>query len=81
MKKRNKQPQREAVEEIHPSPEQGLTQTQAQRRKELGWGNAVPDTAGRSEWEIILQNILTFFNLVFIVLAVLLDIKGKSKKH
>lgn len=81
MKKRNKQPQREAVEEIHPSPEQGLTQTQAQRRKELGWGNAVPDTAGRSEWEIILQNILTFFNLVFIVLAVLLLVGGSSIKN
>lgn len=81
MKKRNKQPQREAVEEIHPSPEQGLTQTQAQHRKELGWGNAVPDTAGRSEWEIILQNILTFFNLVFIVLAVLLLVGGSSIKN
>ena len=81
MKKRNKQPQREAVEEIHPFPEQGLTQTQAQRRKELGWGNAVPDTAGRSEWEIILQNILTFFNLVFIVLAVLLLVGGSSIKN
>ena len=81
MKKRNKQPQREAVEEIHPTPEQGLTQTQAQRRKELGWGNAVPDTAGRSEWEIILQNILTFFNLVFIVLAVLLLVGGSSIKN
>ena len=81
MKKRNKQPQREAVEEIHPSPERGLTQTQAQRRKELGWGNAVPDTAGRSEWEIILQNILTFFNLVFIVLAVLLLVGGSSIKN
>ncbi|MDY6040812.1 MAG: HAD-IC family P-type ATPase, partial [Candidatus Faecousia sp.] len=38
-------------------------------------------TAGRSEWEIILQNILTFFNLVFIVLAVLLLVGGSSIKN
>ena len=58
-------------------PETGLTAQQVQEHLEAGLGAGLPADSGRSEKEIILRHSLTFFNLVFIVLAVLL-IVGKS---
>ncbi len=62
-------------------PHVGLTELQAQTRLEAGWGNAAPESAAKSEKEIILSHILTFFNIVFIVLAVFLVIAGSSVKN
>ena len=59
------------------TPETGLTAQQVQAHLEAGLGAGLPADSGRSEKEIILRHSLTFFNLVFIVLAVLL-IVGKS---
>ena len=59
------------------TPETGLTAQQVQEHLEAGLGAGLPADSGRSEKEIILRHSLTFFNLVFIVLAVLL-IVGKS---
>ena len=54
------------------TPETGLTAQQVQEHLEAGLGAGLPADSGRSEKEIILRHSLTFFNLVFIVLAVLL---------
>lgn len=81
MKQRFTEPQREDVEPLSPDPQRGLTGRQAQDRLDRGWGNAAHDGPGRSEQEIILGNLLTFFNLIFIVLAVLLLISGSSIKN
>ena len=59
------------------TPETGLTAQQVQEHLEAGLGAGLPADSGRSEKEIILRHSLTFFNLVFIVLAVLLVV-GKS---
>ena len=71
-------PQRMDVEVISASPEEGLTAQQAQLRTDRGWANIAHDGPGRSEQEIILANLLTFFNLIFVVLAVLLILSGSS---
>ncbi len=62
-------------------PETGLTMEQVLRRKTCGWSNGTPQSANRTEKEIILENTLTFFNFVFIVLAAILIIGGSPLKN
>ena len=56
----------------------GLTALQVRQRLEGGWGNTAGQGAGKTEREIILGNIFTFFNMVFVALAVLLLFAGSS---
>ncbi len=83
MKAQEKQtsPVRTPLPVCNPDPEVGLTQEQAQRRLDAGWGNAAPEGAGRSERDIIFHNCVTFFNLVFLVLAAILILAGSSVKN
>ncbi len=74
-------PTRQAVSVINADPDKGLTTQQAELRRASGWSNHAPDSNLRSEKEIILRNVLTFFNLVFIVLAVVLVIAHSSVKN
>ena len=67
----------EEIELLHTDPVQGLTSAQAEQRIAEGLGAGQTGNTGKSEKEIILRHTLTFFNLVFIVLAVLLVV-GKS---
>ena len=70
-------PRRE-IPVIEADPHEGLTARQAQERLDCGWGNQVKTDSGRTEKQIILQNSLTFFNMVFVVLAVLMLLVGSS---
>ena len=79
--KRKKKVFREEVAVLEAAPEMGLTQAQAAQRKEKGWMNAAPVSAGKTEWDIIGENLFTFFNLVFVVLAVALALAGSSVKN
>jgi cation-transporting ATPase E len=69
------------VEVYEPDPQLGLDQEQVRQRLEGGWSNQVNNRSERTEGQIILHNCLTFFNLVFIVLAVLLLLAGSSVKN
>ncbi|MBE6957813.1 MAG: HAD family hydrolase [Ruminococcaceae bacterium] len=80
MKKR-KNILRQPLEVLEASPDMGLTEAQAQERKAKGWANGEAVSAGKTEWDIIAQNLFTFFNLVFIVMAVLLALAGSSIKN
>ena len=82
MKKRKTQtPLRQEIPVINADPAEGLSAEEAKLRKAGGWANGNPVSAGKTEKEIVLENILTFFNLVFVVLAVLLIIAGSSVKN
>ena len=59
----------------------GLTSEEARLREAGGWRNGLTLNANRSEKEIILENCLTFFNLVFVILAVILALSGSSVKN
>lgn len=59
----------------------GLTSEEARLREAGGWCNGLTQNANRSEKEIILENCLTFFNLVFVILAVILTLSGSSVKN
>ena len=82
MKKRNTpQPPRQEIPVINADPMEGLSPEEAKLRKEGGWANGIPVSAGKTEKEIVLENILTFFNLVFVVMAVILAFAGSSVKN
>ena len=80
MKKR-KHILRQPVPVLEASPETGLTTPQAEQRSLKGWSNGETVSAGRTEWEIIARNLFTFFNLVFVVMAVVLALTGSSIKN
>ena len=64
--------ERDFMEEIDPSL--GLTEQQVQSRTPAG----KPVYSGKSEKEIVLTHCFTFFNLIFVILAVMLIIGGSS---
>ena len=80
-KKEPTQPLRQDIPVYEADPEQGLTALQASDRKKGGWANGAPESASKTEKEILLQNTLTFFNMVFVVMAVILVIAGSSVKN
>ena len=83
MRKKKKQPAvpRREIAVRNPDPEQGLTAEEVRLRSTGGWANGMAQSASRSEKEIILENCLTFFNLVFVVLAVIMALSGSSIKN
>ena len=72
---------RQPVDVIQAGADTGLTSAQAAERAEKGWMNTLSKGAGKTEWEIAARNLFTFFNLVFVVLAVALALAGSSVKN
>ena len=70
------QPERPQVPLMETDPAKGLTAEQAAQRMAAGLDNRAAASPTRSETEIIRDNIFTFFNLVFIVLALCLALVG-----
>lgn len=64
------------LERVFPDPKQGLTSAQASELLANGYGNVQACSNTKTTGQIIRENTLTFFNLVFVVLAVLLIIAG-----
>ena len=78
MKKKENQIQRLAIPVEEADVRHGLTSLQAKQRLDGGWGNVSPQGPGKSEKDIILGHVFNFFNMVFIILAVLLAVAGSS---
>lgn len=71
----------DTMEPLHVDPERGLSAQQVQDRLDAGLHGGTMEGAGLSEREIILRHCLTFFNFIFIFLAVLLLIGRSSPKN
>lgn len=67
---------RKPVERIEPAADTGLTRAQLKERMEKGWSNAPVDSPSKTTKEIITSNVFTYFNLIFLVIAVLLILVG-----
>ena len=65
-----------AVERFAPSVDVGLTSEQVAHRREQGLVNIDTTKKGKSILGIILSNIFTFFNIVYIIITVLLCLYG-----
>lgn len=72
---------RKAVEEITPDPKTGLSLQEVEQRIQNGWSNRISTRQGLTEGQIIARNSITFFNLVFVVLAVILALCGSTVKN
>lgn len=60
-------------------PAQGLSRRQVEERIRCGWTNDPGEPPSKSEGQIIRENLFTFFNFIFLALAVLLVIAGSYK--
>ncbi len=63
------------------NPEAGLTADQVEQRKQRGLTNLVTAKSGKSEKQIVFEHCFTYFNLVFIIMAVILALAGSSIKN
>ena len=68
---------RENIPVTAADPEQGLTAEQVAERVQAGWVSGTPRPSGKTEKEIVLTHVFTFFNLIFVILAVML-VMGRS---
>ncbi len=68
----------EELEILETDPQLGLTAREVQSRFEAGLQNKPTQQTGRTEKQIIRENLCTFFNLVFAIMAVALALVGSS---
>lgn len=57
----------------------GLTQVEVEQRIKEGKVNRAVNDQAKTTWQIIKENTFTYFNLIFLVLAILLVIVGEYK--
>ena len=84
LAKRRPEPQAEAPRRIPwpdyaPGAESGLTAAQAAELLSGGWGNEAVASPTKSDKQIVRENVFTYFNLIFIILAVCLLVVGDWK--
>jgi len=78
METKLRTPLRQEVEVYNADPQQGLNAQQVQYRLSRGWDNKVNNRSAKTEKQIIRENCITFFNMVFVVMAVLMILVGAS---
>lgn len=67
------------MERFTPSAQNGLTQAQVDDRVFRGLVNVAPESPSKSRKEIVYSNILTYFNLIFFLIAILLILVGSFR--
>ena len=76
MAKRRFSAARLPVDVLETDPQLGLTREQAAYRLRRGWSNRTSRKTDTTVWQIIRKNCFTYFNLVFVVMAVLMLLVG-----
>lgn len=77
--KRSAVPGPQPVERLSPDPEVGLTSAQAEERAQKGWLNQDPNQLSKGGLQIVLDNLFTFFNLLFLLFALCLFAVGQYR--
>ena len=70
---------RREIPRCAPKADSGLSSEQARALAEAGWDNRPVESPTKSDKQIIRENLLTYFNLIFVVLAVCLLLVGDWK--
>ncbi len=78
---KNAPPINNEIPVLETNPETGLDSAAVLLRQKSGLSNGITQSATRTVKEIFAENLLTFFNLIFVSLAVLLLIAGSSVKN
>ncbi len=68
--------ERVAIPLFSADEKQGLSSAQAAERMEAGWDNQQVDASSKTVKEIIVGNLCTYFNLIFLIISVLLCLVG-----
>ena len=63
-------PRRQEMPRCAPKADSGLSSAQARALAEAGWDNAPVESPTKSDKQIVRENLFTYFNLIFVVLAV-----------
>lgn len=63
----------------NPEYKKGLTSQQVQEHRLHGWTNKAVEPPSKATKEIVHENVFTYFNLIFVVLAVLLCLVGSFR--
>lgn len=71
--------ERTPVARYQPVYTEGLTNRQVQEHRDGGWSNLSVDPPAQTTKEIIHENVFTYFNLIFLVLAILLCLVGSFR--
>lgn len=71
---------KEKIQRVNPDYRYGLTKEQIKERLDGGWTNIEVDVTSMTVKEIVRKNVLTYFNLIFAVLAVLLCLVGAIRE-
>ena len=64
--------ERRETPRYNPDPEAGLSAAQVEQHREDGWRNVSVAPPAQTTKEIIRENVCTYFNLIFLVFAILL---------
>lgn len=70
---------RTPVTRYQPDPETGLTEAQVREHAQAGFSNRAVEPPSQTTKEIVHENVFTYFNLIFAVLAVLLCLAGSFR--
>ena len=63
----------------NPEYKKGLTSQQVQEHRLHGWTNKAVEPPSKTTKEIVHENVFTYFNLIFLVLAILLCLVGSFR--
>lgn len=77
-KKTEEKNTRQDLPVICADPSSGLTAAQAAEREEAGWDNKAVEPPTRTKGQIIRSNTVTYFNAIFVILAVCLTLVRSS---
>lgn len=70
---------REAAQRYQADISSGLSQEQVQERIDSGWTNEMVTEESKTVGQIIKGNLLTYFNLIFAILAILVVVAGSFR--
>lgn len=71
--------EKKPTDRYEPDYKIGLTKEQVEKHEEDGWVNVAVNPPSKTTQEIIRENVFTYFNLIFFVLAVLLCLVGSFR--
>ena len=71
--------ERRETPRYNPDPEAGLLAAQVEQHRDDGWRNVSVAPPAQTTKEIIRENVCTYFNLIFLVLAILLCLVGSFR--
>ena len=72
-------PERQGISRIDSDLNIGLTEAEARNRFESGWANSKVEPETKSELQIVVSNLFTYFNLIFLILATLVILVGSFR--